>query len=299
MKILKVCFEFFWKSLVIGFINVASVILAGVILTIMGLKFPESSSEYSFILFIMFISGFIISIVGGIIVKNLKLRKFEIYIFLFLMFFLNSATQLLEALFFAPGIITWEVAPTIFAQQFIMYMLTSVGITLLFSNKNKIESIKLNRSWKEWFWRLLLSSASYVLFYFVFGIINAMSFTGEYYKSQISGLSQPNTFEILILEPIRAIIIVLSVLPIILNLNTSKKKRMVMVGMSLFVIGGLIPMLQQIDTLPIVIVITSTFEMFFQFFLTGMVITYIILFEKNKSLLNQNECRRINEETME
>lgn len=281
-KLFKICFEFLWKGLLIGFLNLVSLILGGIVLTKIGLKFPEVKADFSFILFSMFLSGFIISIIGGIIVKNLKLPKLRVFISLYLMLFLNAATQMLEALFFAPGIVNWEVAPAILGQQFFMYLFISAGIVLLFRYNGDTSKIiiKQTRNWRGWLWRVLISSGSYVAFYFIFGSINAMLFTGEYYRSQVSGLSLPSIIEILMLEPIRAVILVLSVFPVVVNLKVSKRKRMVIVGMALFIIGGLLPMIQQLNTLPTVVVIASTFEMFLQFFLTGVVTTYILLFEK-------------------
>lgn len=93
-----------------------------------------------------------------------------------------------------------------------------------------------------------------------------MLFTGEYYRAQVGGLSLPSTVVILKVEAIRAVILVLSIMPVVLFLNVSMRKRMVIIGSALFVIGGLLPMLLQLKTLPTLLVVTSMFEMFFQFF---------------------------------
>ncbi|HYF83490.1 MAG TPA: YqhR family membrane protein [Clostridia bacterium] len=282
MKILKTCFEFLWKGLVIGFLNLVTLTIVGGVLTSLGVKFPEVKGDFSFILYIMFLSGFIISIIGGIIVKQLHLPKSKVFVALFLMFFLNVVTQMLEALFFAPGLVSWETAPAIFGQQSIMYLFISAGITLLFRYNGETEQAgkRQKRSWRGWLGRILVSSGSYVLFYFIFGSINAALITGDYYRSEISGLHLPSTLEILMLEPIRAALLVLSVIPLIMYLRVSKKKCAAIVGMVLFILGGLLPMLQQLNTLPTAVAVSSIFEMFFQFFLTGVVITYIFLYEK-------------------
>lgn len=83
MKSLKTIFEFLWKGLVIGFLNIISLSFVGGVLTNLGLKFPEVKDDFSFILFTMFLSGFVISIIGGIIVKNLELPKLNVFIKLF------------------------------------------------------------------------------------------------------------------------------------------------------------------------------------------------------------------------
>jgi hypothetical protein len=231
----------------------------------------------------MFLSGFIISIIGGIIVKKLSLNKPMAILMLFLMFFLNGVTQILEALYFAPGIVNLETAPALFLQQFFMYLIISVGIVLLFRYDGETgEALKRKElSWGGWLGRILVSSGSYVLFYWIFGSINAMLITGDYYRSEVSGLHLPGTAEILMLEPIRAVLLVLSVLPLVIYLGVSKKKCAVIVGMVLFIIGGLLPMLQQLGNLPTAVAVSSIFEMFFQFFLNGIAITYIIRYNEH------------------
>lgn len=283
MKVFKTGFEFLWKGLSIGFLNLIATMIVGGVITNIGLKFPEEKGDFKFILFIMFISGFIISIIGGIIVKNLRLPKIGVFTTLYLWLFLNAFTQILEALFFDPGLVSFEVAPAIFVQQSIMLLITSVGITVLFRYKEKANEVRIKqtRSWSAWLFRIIISSGSYVLFYFIFGSINAMLFTGKYYRAGVSGLHLPSTMEILILESIRAVILVLSVLPLVSHLRVSKRKCMLIVGMALFIIGGLLPMLQQLNNLPTVVTVSSIFEMFFQFFLTGVVTSYVLLYEKS------------------
>lgn len=265
-----------------GFLNLITLVLSSGTLMKLGLKFPEVKGDFSFTLYMTFVCGFIISVIGGVMVKNLELSKAKAFLIIYLVFSLNAFTQLLEALFFAQGIVSWGVAPAIFGQQFIMYLFLSAVIVLFYKYDKRIctNDKKPIRKFGGWLWRILVCSCSYVLFYFIFGSINAALFTKEYYSSQVSGLSLPTTIEILILEPIRAIILVLSVLPVIVYLKISKRKRMAMIGIVLFVIGGLLPMIQQLDNLPTVVVVTSIFEMFFQFFLTGVITTYILLYEK-------------------
>lgn len=282
MRIIKIGFEFLWKGIVIGFLNLfALTVVSGVIMNL-GLKFPEVKSDFRYILFTMFLSGFIISIIGGIIVKNLKLPKSGVFTALFLMLFLNVATQMLEALYFAPGVVSWETLPAILVQQSLMYLAISAGITLLFRYNGEAGEVikRQNRSWSGWLGRILISSGGYVLFYFVFGSINAALITGDYYRAEVSGLHLPSTLEILMLEPVRAALLVLSVIPLVLYLRVSKKKCAAIVGMALFIIGGFLPMLQQFNNLPAAVAVSSMVEMFFQFFLTGVVTTYVFLYEK-------------------
>lgn len=278
---IKTIFEFLWKGLIITGLTLVSLMLGGALLTNLGMKLPEVKSDYRHIVLIMLLSGFLISIILGFIAKNLRLTKIRIFMVLFLILILNYITQILEALYFAPGIVTLEVAPAIFGQQSMMALFITGGIAFLYS-KSQINSGYhiVSRRLFDWLRKILICSGSYILFYYIFGSINARLFTGEYYLSQMNGLRLPSSEEIIVLETIRAIILVLSIIPLILNLQLTKKKIMITVGIMLFIIGGLIPMLQQFDTLPTVLRVTSTVEMFFQFFLTGVVTAYVFLDER-------------------
>lgn len=282
MKILKVMFEFLWKGVIIGVLNLIALMISAGLLTSLGGKFPKVESDMSYIIFSMFLSGFFISIIYGIIIKCMRIKKLRVFFTIYLMLLLNVVAQILEALFFTPGIVSWEAAQTLMGQQLIMYMIVSIGIVLLFkSESQENESTRIQkRSFLGWIWRILLSAGSYVIYYYVFGFINAKLFTMDFYINQINGLRLPSTLEILILEPIRALIMVVSVIPAIIYLRVSTVKRMILVGTFLFVFGGLLPMIQQIGTLPTILVVSTIIELFFQNFLLGVTTTLIILYEK-------------------
>ncbi|WP_125136128.1 hypothetical protein [Petrocella atlantisensis] len=219
-------------------------------------------------------SGAAISILLGIIAWNLRLSKLMVFGAVFLFLYLNYVTQIMEALYFVPGVVTWEVLPTILLQQFVMAIMIAAGVVFLYKRKGPSKSKSLyNRGLLDWIFRIVISIGSYVAFYYLFGRLNAFLFTEGYYLSQIDGLYMPSGNVILVLEIVRSALIVISILPIILFLELPVKKVMILSGLSLFVLGGLLPMLQQIGSLPMVLIITSSVEMFFQFFLTAVVTT--------------------------
>jgi hypothetical protein len=57
-------------------------------------------------------------------------------------------------------------------------------------------------------------------------------------------------------------------------------RTMVLSGLILFTVGGVIPLISQINALPAVVLITSLFEIFFQNFLTGLSAAYLLYRKK-------------------
>jgi hypothetical protein len=81
-------------------------------------------------------------------------------------------------------------------------------------------------------------------------------------------------------------LIVLSVLPLLLGVRWSPPRRMIVVGLLLFVIGGIVPLLEQVNTLPIFLLVASGWEIFFKNMSTGLVAGWLLGNEKpNPSLV--------------
>jgi hypothetical protein len=277
-KMLKSLSNTIGKSIVCGIVYLVSAVLAGVVLTRIGAKFPDIKIDQNLILWLMSCSGFLIAAIAGPAIQSTNLSRIKAFWLIFTVLFLNAVAQMIEGVYFAPGLISKDVALTLLGDQLIISLLMGLGITLLFRGEgtNPTPESKNYRPWYEWLWRFLLSAGSYVLFYYVFGSISFTLFTGEYYRSHMSGLHIPGPLEILAVEPIRAILLVASVLPLILNLTYSPKKKAIVIGMILFIISGLVPMLQTINIFPVALIIASTVEMFFQNFFTGVVAVWLL-----------------------
>ncbi|MDF1618787.1 hypothetical protein [Petrocella sp. FN5] len=271
---MRLVWGYIWRTIVIGLLSFLALVIAGILITVFKLPMPVINGDTNYIFIMIIMSGAAISILLGIITQNLRLFKLMVFGAVFLFLYLNYVTQIMEALYFVPGVVTWEVLPTILLQQLVMAIMIATGVVFLYKRKESSKSKPLyNRGLLDWIFRIVISIGSYVAFYYLFGRLNAFLFTEGYYLSQIDGLYMPSGNVILVLEIVRATLIVISILPIILFLELPVKKVMILSGLSLFVLGGLLPMLQQIGSLPMVLIITSSVEMFFQFFLTAVVTT--------------------------
>jgi hypothetical protein len=136
------------------------------------------------------------------------------------------------------------------------------------------------RPWYSWLWRFIISSFSYLLFYFVFGGINYSLVTQPYYESHVGGLTVPAPEVVLALESVRGVLIVFSVLLFLLTVRGTRQQLMVKTGWLLFAVGGIIPLIWQVNTLPLFLLFASGIEIFFQNFLTGVVAAWLMGIEE-------------------
>jgi hypothetical protein len=201
----------------------------------------------------------------------------EAFLYLELLIFLNFISVILEGVFFAPGLVSGAVPALIF-QQLLASLVTATLISILFvpSGQIQISSTRLKRPWHAWIWRFIVSSLSYIVFYFVFGAVNFALVTKPYYETHICSLVIPTPQVILMVESIRAPLIVLSVLPLVLTMRTTRRRLAIMCGISLFVVGGLVPLLLRVNMLPLFLLVASAWEIFFQNFLTGVVVAVLL-----------------------
>jgi hypothetical protein len=165
------------------------------------------------------------------------------------------------------------------AQQALASAIVALVITLLFAKAGNsiswMDALR-TRPWYSWLWRFVASSFSYLAFYFVFGGLNYSLVTKPYYESHAGGLTVPAPELVFIIEAIRGLLIVFSVLLFLLSIRGTRRQLMVSTGWLLFAIGGIIPLIWQISALPLFLLFASAIEIFFQNFLTGVVAAWLM-----------------------
>jgi hypothetical protein len=77
-------------------------------------------------------------------------------------------------------------------------------------------------------------------------------------------------------ELIRAVLIVLSLLPFLLTAQMPVRRLAVWSGLLLFVIGGIVPLTWQAGLLALPLLLASAVEIFFQNFTTGVVTALLL-----------------------
>jgi hypothetical protein len=133
-----------------------------------------------------------------------------------------------------------------------------------------------SRTWYSWAWRLCVSAASYVLFYWIYGALNYLLVTRPYYSAQQTTLQVPSAQAVLGAEAIRGPLLVLAVLPLVLTISLTRRRLALSNVAVLFIIGGVVPLLRQAGLLPTFLLIASGWEIFLQNVSLALVITWLL-----------------------
>lgn len=270
--------EIMWKSIVVGLAYVIATLVVTGFISMLGVKFPKTNESTEYLIIIIFLTGILIGLTLGLISKLIKTsRKNHIFSIACIIFF-NMVSVIIEGEFFAPGLLSKEVVIGLVFEELFVAVIIGIVISKLFlsSKAIKINNLYSRVPWGKLSLRFILSSISYLVFYYIFGTINYSLITKIYYSTHNFGLNIPAPKTVFLVELIRSPLIIISILPLIITLDVSKKLRAILSGTVLFIIGGIIPLLQQLNSLPLFLLMASSVEIFFQNFLTGIVAALLI-----------------------
>lgn len=253
--------------------TLASTLIGGLVMQ--GVEGLTPPANPSLLLTTTFLSGFLIGVTLGPLAAQLHASRLRSVIIYTTVLFLNMASVVIEGHFYAPALMPLTIVPRVVVLHAVSTLLTGITIAFLFPAHQPTIVEKSRYSALSWSGRIVLSAASYLLFYYAFGALNYVLVTGPYYESHPS-LAVPAAATVLTVASIRSVIIILSILPLILSLHTTRKGLALWCGLVLFVIGGVLPLLMQAGMLPPVLLIASAVEIFFQNFLTGVVAALLL-----------------------
>lgn len=273
MNIIHMVWKNTWRSLLVGLGYVIGLIVAGVIGAMAGAQMASSTRDNSAFTW-LFISSILLGIILGPLAARLTLTRIQHFVLWGSLIFFNLGSVAIEGAYFVPELVTVPL-PVLFTQQLLASANAALVIVLLFAAVGKpvlswADALR-TRPWHSWAWRFVVSAFSYLLFYFIFGALNYSLVTGPYYESHASGLTVPAPIVVLMAELVRAPLIVLSILFFLLSVRDTKRRLMVRTGWLLFAIGGIIPLVLQVSSLPLPLLAASAVEIFLQNFLTGVV----------------------------
>ncbi|NLO40560.1 MAG: hypothetical protein GX115_13960 [Ruminiclostridium sp.] len=276
---------FMFRVVVTVIVYVIAVMIAGGILSSLGATLPAVSDEMNILFAKLLLSRVVIGVTFCIIVSFMELSRLKLLFAALAILFLNLASVILEGAYFVPGVITKQMIFPLLVQQLIISIIMSGVIALLFgvTNKKNIQDSSPSHSLIGWVWRIAASMVCYIIFYYLFGKVNFALFTSSYYMDNMGGLGIPSLIDIVKIESVRSLLIVLSVIFIAIS-SIDVRKRAIVTGLTVFLIGGVMPLVQQLSTLPTALVIASVIEILFQNFLTGVVLVMLIEYKgQNKS----------------
>ena len=264
--------RFFWKSILVALGYMTGLILAGMLGSMLGVKSTTGANSTS-IFVNLFVASLLIGAFLGPFASRLALSRGKHFILWGSLVLFNIGSVAIEGAYFAPNLVSIPV-PMLVVQQLLATVGAAFVITRVFTTPGQSASwlrALSKRPWYAWIWRFLASAMSYLVFYFVIGGLNYQLVTKPYYESHAGGLTVPAVGTVLIIESIRGLMIVFSVFLFLLSVRGTRRQLMVNTGWLLFAIGGIIPLIWQIGTLPLFLLVASGVEIFFQNFLTGVV----------------------------
>ena len=263
----KSTFPTFWKSLLAG-------AAYAVTLAITKLVLSQTVDARSFLW--SFVGGTTTGLILGLLALSMSANWSRHMLVWGSIIFFNIASLAIEGRIFAPNLLKGSLI-VLLIQQLVVALATTWVIVKLFAPiVDTAPSTPIQRSWFSWLGRFVLSAMSYVFFYYFFGAINYLLVTGPYYKAHAGGLTVPAQSIIIQAELIRAVLIVFSVLPFLLNFPVNRKGKMWRTGLILFVVGGVTPLFVQVGSLPSVVLASSSVEIFCQNFFTGVVVARLM-----------------------
>ena len=272
---MKKSFKTICKSLIIGAVYMIALLVGTMIASSMGLSLPEAKNTQTILMWTL-ASGTIMGFFLGPIATSMTASKIRHIVVWSNVIFFNLISVAIEGRFFAPELAGNSIQGSIII-QLMAAIVTGWLITTLFAPKQTAVTASVpQRSFLSWTWRFLISSFSYLVFYFIFGAINYTLVTKPYYEINVSGLTVPPAGTVLMVELLHGPLIVLSVLPFLLSQRMNKKRAVILTGLVIFSIGGLVPLTMRVDTLPLILLAASAVEIFFQNFSTGAVTALLL-----------------------
>ena len=272
MNLFRSLFGIIWRSILVAIGYFTGLILAGMVSTVLGAQMPASGGS-SNAMFWLFVASTVMGFILCPIAMRVSLTRGQHFILWLSVIFFNMGSVAIEGKYFVPDLVPLPL-PVLFVQQLLASASASLAITLTCAKTGESISwlnVLRTRSWFAWLWRFLLSAFSYLVFYYIFGSLNYSMVTQPYYEAHAGGLTAPAPEAVLTAELVRAPLIVLSLLLFLLSERGTKRELMLKAGWVLFAVGGIVPVILQIGSLPFLLLAFSTVEIFFQNFLTGMV----------------------------
>lgn len=195
----------------------------------------------------------------------------------FSLLFLNLAAVAVEGTLFAPAASppSW-LGANLLRLAVGSALMAGIVAALFRSRRNVFVKELSSRHWYAWLWRVIACATVYFILYLVLGGLNYELVTHPYYQAHAGSLTVPAGQTILLFEPVRGLVIAVSVLPLALVLQRQTQLVAIVPGALLFITGGVVPLLPQ-ASLPLYLRIASLWEIFGQNFLTGVACAYLFV----------------------
>ena len=261
--------EIILRSMIVGLAYAFADMLVAAILGPMSRLTPSLAN-----LSIWFISGTLIclSLSPFILHANVSRRKTVLAVW-GVQVFVRTLGLGIEGSLFKPTAALNAIAGAFFG-IFVTLLISWLAVLLLMpADYIPEKDTELQRSWWGWAWRVLVVGLAYFIFYFIFGVTNALLYTKAFYENHPQyGLSLPPAGIIFLAQLIRGPLFGIGSMVILRAVSAPRRQLAIWLGILLFMIGGVAPYLEvTLRTMPIGFNLATLTEIFFQNFLTGVV----------------------------
>ena len=190
--------------------------------------------------------------------------------------FVNVLAVMIEGAAFQPAAQPIADLPIDAVLQLVVASLVGIAAILLLPRSRVVDDPAIpDRSAPGWLGRYLVCAIVYVVLYFVVGAINFTLVTSRYYDAGVGGLVVPPASVVLFVAVIEGCLLPIGVLPLLYALRGSRLRRALFAGTTIFVLGGVVPMILA-PSLPLFLRVSSALEIFFQKFPVGVSATLFL-----------------------
>lgn len=224
-------------------------------------------------------------LIGGLLVwmsGKMRLRRFDYSILISLILFVvGRFSNYVEGVFFTTMFADLSVLMAAVVFALLLSFVEGGLAAVLFLPESHERSLFAElstyfseRRWSSWLWRILLGSAAYFPIYFLFGMLIS-PFIMPYYSDPSLGLKIPSFAVMIPVELFRAFLYVIMMLGIFSTVRAKRWTMAAIVGLILYVPGGLVPLMVE-HTLPPQIVPFHMIEIFADSIVYGIVLTRLL-----------------------
>ena len=247
-------------------------LLLTVIYALLNLIFNETQDMNSHLWGIF--SNFLVALLLGYYIYNSTLTGLKLIVSVFLIYFLiGHLNILIEAYIFNVTdreqtlfeIVKGFLATAIFCPLYVFLLRKhSVPIPINFAP----------RSFFGWLWRIFVGNFLYLVFYISAGLILSISLPEmmDFYEDKIPPIDVMINTQLLL----RGFIFVGVAILIVRTLNSTLLKKAIFVGLVFAILGGIAPLIQPNDLMPLYIRVGHSFEVGSSNFIYGLVLAYLL-----------------------
>lgn len=190
-----------------------------------------------------------------------------------LLLFASVAAVMIEGTAYAPSLSPLDRLPSGLALQLGVSLLTA-WVAVISGSRRAASRVPPRRRAIAAAASLLAAALVYVATYFVTGAVNFALVTGPYYAAHAGGLTTPPPPIVLAVAVGEGLLLTVGSIPFAAAVTGSPRGRAITCGIALWVLGGVVPLLQA-ASLPDVLRAASAVEIFFQKVPLGIAVVWL------------------------